>query len=96
VEHYADVPSEKVLLKNIKRIEDGLTGRAKNGHIDGGRLEQTLKDKDHPARDALIWKNFRYNGYSGPSCPPIPVYRAQPFRWISFAETLLSEQPIHK
>lgn len=61
VEHYADAPSANVLLQNIKRIEAGLTVQAKNGHIDGGRLEQILEDKDHPARDALIWKNFRYN-----------------------------------
>lgn len=61
VEHYADVPSEKILLQNIKRIEAGLTGGAKNGHIGGGRLEQTLEDKNHPAREALIWKNFRYH-----------------------------------
>lgn len=60
VEHYADAPSEQVLLQNIKRIEDGLTGRAESGHISGGHLEKILRTKDHPARDALIWKNFRF------------------------------------
>jgi hypothetical protein len=62
VVHYADDPSEEVLLKNIKRIEDGLLGPAKNGHLPGGILEAILAKREHPAREALVWKNFRYSG----------------------------------
>lgn len=59
--HYADAPSAIVLLENIKRIEEGLLGPAKDGHISHGLLEQILADKKHPARAALIWKNFHYS-----------------------------------
>jgi HEPN domain-containing protein len=62
VVHYADAPSEDVLIKNIKRIEAGLLGPAKNGHLPDGLLEKILADKVHAARGALVWKNFRYSG----------------------------------
>lgn len=59
--HYADTPSENVLIENIKRIEAGLNGDAKNGHIAGGALERILADKKHPAYNPLVWKNFYYS-----------------------------------
>ena len=62
VVHYADAPSEAVLLTNIKRIEAGMEGPAKSGHLSHGVLEQVLAKKEHPAREALVWKNFRYSG----------------------------------
>jgi hypothetical protein len=62
VVHYADDPNEDVLLKNIQRIEKGLLGPAGGGHVSNGFLEQVLAKRDHPARKALVWKNFRYSG----------------------------------
>ena len=59
--HYADTPSEKVLLDNISRLEASLNGPAKAGHISGGVLEKVLADKKHSAHGALVWKNLRYS-----------------------------------
>ena len=61
VMHYADTPSEKVLLDKISGLEAGLNGPAKAGQIAGGILENILADKKHPAHDALVWKNLRYS-----------------------------------
>lgn len=61
VMHYADTPSEKVLLDKVSSLEAGLNGPAKAGHIAGGVLENILADKKHPAHDALVWKNLRYS-----------------------------------
>ena len=63
VVHYADPPSQEILLKNVARIEAGLLGPAKSGHI-GGFLEKVIAKKDHSARAALVWKNARYCGKS--------------------------------
>jgi len=60
--HYADSPSEEVLLRNVALIEAGLLGPAKMGHIRGAVLELILADKSHPARPALVWRNARYSG----------------------------------
>ena len=59
--HYADTPSEKVLLDNVSRLEAGLNGSAKAGHVAGGMLEKVLADKKHSAHDALVWQNLRYS-----------------------------------
>jgi hypothetical protein len=61
VMHYADAPSEKVLLDNITRLEVRLNGPAKAGYLDGGLLEKVLADKKHSAHGALVWKNLRYS-----------------------------------
>lgn len=58
--HYADTPTEAVLLANIKRIENGMSGPPKNGHLPHGVIEHILASKQHPAREPLVWKNFRY------------------------------------
>jgi len=57
--HYADEPSDDVLMHNVGKIEAGLLGPAKAGHI-GGFLEDVLARKDHPARESLVWRNARY------------------------------------
>lgn len=59
--HYADTPSETVLLDKVSRLEAGLNGPAKAGHVAGGVLENVLADKKHSAHDALVWKNLRYS-----------------------------------
>lgn len=61
VMHYADTPSQKVLLDKVSCLEAGLNGPAKAGQIAGGVLENILADKKHPAHDALVWKNLRYS-----------------------------------
>lgn len=61
VMHYADTPSEEVLLNNVSRLEAGLNGSAKAGHIAGGVLENVLTDTKHSAHDALVWKNLHYS-----------------------------------
>lgn len=58
--HYADSPSEAILLHNIQRIEAGIDGPRSGGHIPGAYLEQILQKSNHPARKALIWKNFHF------------------------------------
>ena len=60
VEHYADNPSNNVLLASIQKIESRMAGPAKNGHIPGGLLEKILSDKTHRSRPALVWKNAWY------------------------------------
>jgi len=62
VVHYADEPSDAVLLRNVAAIEARLMGPAKGGHIRGAFLEQVLANKDHPARPGLVWRNARYCG----------------------------------
>lgn len=57
--HYADAPSEAVLLKNTLRIAAGLSG-PRGGRIAGGFLEKVLKNREHPAREGLVWKNFYF------------------------------------
>ena len=61
VVHYADPPSQVVLQENVARIEAGLLGPAKVGHI-GGFLEKVIAKRDHPARAALVWRNATYCG----------------------------------
>ncbi|SEO43782.1 hypothetical protein SAMN05428959_10816 [Duganella sp. CF517] len=61
VVHYADEPSEDVLLQNVRRIALGLDGPATNGHIQGALLERVLGDSEHPAHDALVWQNLKFS-----------------------------------
>lgn len=58
--HYADTPSEVVLLQNTSRIEAGLTGPSRDGRIAGGYLEKVLENRQHPAREGLVWQNFYF------------------------------------
>jgi HEPN domain-containing protein len=59
--NHTDAPSKKVLFDNVSRIETILNGPAKAGYIASGLLEKILAAKDHPAHDALVWRNLRYN-----------------------------------
>ncbi|MRW88434.1 hypothetical protein GJ699_00350 [Duganella sp. FT80W] len=61
VRHYADTPSEKVLLERVREIEAGIGGPAKFGRIEGAFLEKVLEDKKHPAHDALVWQNLMFS-----------------------------------
>jgi len=45
------------MLDMIKRSWDG---KASAGHLPTGKLEGILRKKDHPSREALVWKNMRY------------------------------------
>ena len=59
--HYADEPSEEVLRERLVEINEILRGKSKRaGHI-GGVLEQILMSRDHPAHEALTWKNLFYS-----------------------------------
>jgi hypothetical protein len=60
--HYADTPSEDILLGNVARIEAGFSGPPKAGYIQHAFLEKVLANRSHPARPALIWRNTRYCG----------------------------------
>jgi hypothetical protein len=61
VEHYAEDPSEQVLLENVRRIEAGIGGPRKNGHVPNAFLEQVLANRNHPAHGALVWKNVQFS-----------------------------------
>lgn len=61
VTHYADEPSQQVLLENVRRIEAGLERPDKNGHIPGAFLEQVLGNRNHRAHGALVWKNLYFS-----------------------------------
>ena len=59
--HYADAPDEQVLLRNTRRIEAGIGGPSKHEHIQGAFLEKVFANRQHPAHDALIWKNLYFS-----------------------------------
>lgn len=59
--HYADTPNEDVLLAGVRRIETGLTGQRSDGHLKHAFLEKILADINHPAHEALTWKNFHFS-----------------------------------
>jgi hypothetical protein len=59
--HYADAPDEQVLLRNTYRIEAGIGGLSKNGHIQGAFIEKVLANRQHPAHDALVWRNLYFS-----------------------------------
>lgn len=49
-----------ILQANLRRIRDAKNRQEKNTAIIGGFLEKVMKIKKHPAREPLIWKNFRF------------------------------------
>jgi HEPN domain-containing protein len=61
VSHYADQPSEQVLNENLASLEYRLDAAPKAGHVAGGKLEEIVADKAHPAHRALVWKNLYYS-----------------------------------
>lgn len=62
IEHYNDSPSHDVLLKNLARIEAGLSGEPCGGYLPHGVLEKVLANNDHPAREGLVWRNAKFGG----------------------------------
>lgn len=44
----------------LKRIENSKKELPTKFRLPGGYLEKVLENKDHPAREILIWKNFYY------------------------------------
>lgn len=63
VEQIGDKPNRASLLRNIARLEARLKNKdtpVKQGHLMHGFLEKVLKDKKHPAREALVWQNARF------------------------------------
>jgi HEPN domain-containing protein len=56
------VPTGKksILAAHLQAIEASWKSSPIQGHIPTGRLEAILRDKNHPSRPALIWKNMRY------------------------------------
>ena len=61
VRHYADTPSNHVLLERVSEIEAGLSKHPKYGRIEGGFLEKVLEDRTHPAHTALVWQNLQFS-----------------------------------
>lgn len=59
--HYSEEPSDAVLLERIDEVEAVLKGPSKQaGHLLGAELEKILAKVDHPAHNALTWKNMYY------------------------------------
>lgn len=52
-----------VLIHELDRIHQAKAKREKGTCVMGGILENVVKNKDHPAREALIWNNL----FFGPS-----------------------------
>lgn len=61
VRHYADTPSEQVLLERVREVKEGMIKPPKHGRIDGAFLEKILEDKKHPAHKALVWQNLMFS-----------------------------------
>lgn len=61
VMHYADEPTRAVLDQNVKTIQGRRLIAPREGDVVGGRLENMLKDKNDPARPALVWKNLMFS-----------------------------------
>lgn len=59
--HYADAPSRQILLSNVRRIEGGMAGPAKAGHLPGAYLEKVLANRDHAAHNGLVWQNLYFS-----------------------------------
>ncbi len=62
VEHYNDSPNPDVLASNLTRIEKNLNDDPSAGYLKHGFLEKVLAEGNHPAREALVWKNAMYGG----------------------------------
>jgi HEPN domain-containing protein len=56
--------NKKMLEPELRRIESLSKGPPHKLTIMDGELEKILKDKAHPARAALVYKNFRFGGRS--------------------------------
>jgi hypothetical protein len=70
--------AEKSMLPfEIERIDRSEDEPPHRFQLFGGELEAILKKKDHPARTALVWKNFRFGGRSRKRLTISPMSQAK-------------------
>lgn len=51
---------QDMLQPHLDMIVANWKGKASAGHLPSGKWESILKKKEHPSREALVWKNMRY------------------------------------
>jgi len=72
-----DQGEKNILRENLKKISGLETPNQNNTYIISGFLEGVLKNRNHPSRQALIWKNLFYSDSNRKSVKIKPFFHAE-------------------